>query len=246
MNKKCQFCGEFSTGSIHKGQSRIIKNGDEFVLFPTLGCFCEGYCLYIPKDHARSFSECASNALYSAGDELRQLRQIIASEFNNRVILAEHGPKPRSDTPDDENGPDCSCVDHAHIHVIPVPDVGSVLQRYVMAGGPPTALDSFLEIQQFSGPYIYLSIPSVIGEESRHMIWSNTQGFQKQFVRKVCADLYAIGSFYNWRKHPFENKMRETRRRLLPYFSDRQSNTRKPRSLSLKRRTTDRWPEQKR
>jgi diadenosine tetraphosphate (Ap4A) HIT family hydrolase len=217
MTPECPFCEEFNSSGFYNGKSRLIHHCNRYIVIPTIGCFCEGYCLYLPKEHRTSFAECSPEALETARDKLYDIRRIIAEEIGINVILAEHGP--RSGGKGKSEGPDCSCVDHAHIHMIPVPDVGAVLHRYVEAGGPPTALGSFSEISQFKGPYIYLGIPSLTEGESRHMIWKDTKGFQRQFVRKVCASIYGMGSFYNWRRHPFQERMRETYNRLKPHFS---------------------------
>lgn len=230
MIRDCPFCTEFSDKKSPNTTSRLIDEREGLLLIPTLGCFRKGYCLCIPEVHTYSFATCTEEELNTASLYLQEVRRIIAKEFGEQVIFAEHGPNPCEAV---ERNPDCSCVDHAHMHLIPVPDVGSVVEQFVEAGGPPMALDSLSELSQFEGPYIYLSIPSISSSDSYHMIWDETHGFRRQFVRIVCADLYGIKSFYNWRTYPFRQKMRATRRRLLPHFSraNRELGERTPSAL---------------
>lgn len=44
----CAFCHEFARPG--EGERIIIRSGD-WRLLPTLGCFTEGYCLYLPVEH---------------------------------------------------------------------------------------------------------------------------------------------------------------------------------------------------
>jgi len=56
MEFNCSFCEEYSK-KIKESKSDIIYETKEFLVFPTVGCFTEGYCLIIPKKHCASFAE---------------------------------------------------------------------------------------------------------------------------------------------------------------------------------------------
>lgn len=197
----CEFCMEFAEFDCESDR-KIAYFRNEFLLLATLGCFREGYCLYMPLEHERSFAVLGEQQLARIETEIEYIRRIIADEFSSYVLLAEHGPGP--------NDRGASCCDHAHIHLIPVDDPWQVFMKFYNCGGNPEVLDSLPDLSKYKNiPYIYLSC--TIGQ---HLVWENVNVFGRQFVRRVCAELQGIGDLFNWRVHRFEEEMRATCRRM--------------------------------
>ncbi|MFZ1291212.1 MAG: hypothetical protein WAR79_14040 [Melioribacteraceae bacterium] len=201
----CQFCVDYSTENLRE---RIIWEDEKYSLFPTLGCFIEGYCLYIPRHHKTSFAQLEENELNNSFSNLTTFSNCISSSFMSPVIIGEHGSGSKS----------CgaSCIEHAHIHLIPCFKPLLMLKQYIEVGGIPVKINDFVSLRNFKDyPYLYLSI-----DLKNHFVWTNVEKFEKQFIRKASANIYNIGDFYNWRVYPFESKMKETYNTLIQSFNN--------------------------
>ena len=197
----CDFCLEFADVKEHLDR-KISDFRDEFVLLATLGCFREGYCLYMPTTHKRSFASLGESALLSIEIDLEYLRQKIAREYSTSVILAEHGPG--------INDSGASCCDHAHMHLIPVNDSRQVFFEFYKTSSDVQVFDNLSELAKFpEEPYIYLSCAP-----GQHFVWKNAESFGRQFVRRICAELDGLGPMFNWRMHQFPENIQRTTERM--------------------------------
>ena len=201
----CAFCTEFA--HIDRQPNRkIMTFRNQFILLPTLGCFREGYCLYMPIKHERSFASLGEQRLARIGLEIEYIRQTVVDEFLTPVIVAEHGPGIG-----DKSANSC---DHAHMHIIPVDNIDQVLSEFYKQGGPPQQLTKFSDIEQYkTSAYIYLSY-----EAGQHLVWRNVTLFKRQFVRRVCAGLDGLGEKFDWQLYPFYENMLQTMRVLRKRF----------------------------
>lgn len=182
----CEFCTEF-TGI--GAASRVIAKKEGWVLLPTIGCFTPGYCLFMPIRHIDAAADAPRPELARVQSAVEEMRDAIASVFGP-TIIAEHGPR------------GCqlgaSCCSHAHLHLIPVPDPDSVTNAYHLTGGPGRTISGIADLAEPDGhPYLYLS-----PRPGSHFIWP-ASGFARQYVRRVCASLHGIGTYFDWRDHPF-------------------------------------------
>lgn len=198
----CYFCSEFNSST--DPQSRIIWEDDDFLVLPTMGCFTPGYCLLMPRDHVLSFANLPLDQLRGGLKVAEQWRGKIEKRFGQTVI-AEHGAGECG-----LNG--AACCDHAHLHLIPVHGrIGQVSRQYLDAGGSPTVLAEPEEVCRLSGaPYILLS-----PRPGQWWIWQELGGFQRQFVRRVCAGVLGIGAYSDWRTHTFKENMALTKSVLV-------------------------------
>jgi len=185
----CAFCTEFSALAGPGQESRVICEASGWVLLPTAGCFTPGYCLFMPVDHIDAAADAAPAELARIGAQAEEMRELIHSVFGP-VILAEHGPHGC------ELG--AGCCSHAHLHLIPVPDVDAVTAAYQITGGPGRRLACLADLQDMvDGPYLYLS-----PRPGEHLLWPSA-GFARQYVRRVCAALHGMPERFDWRDHPF-------------------------------------------
>jgi diadenosine tetraphosphate (Ap4A) HIT family hydrolase len=187
----CQFCTEFTTGT-----SRIITEVEGWVLLPTVGCFTPGYCLLMPFRHLDAAADAPAVELASVQDAVEDIRDVIASAFGP-TIVAEHGPRGC------ELG--ASCCSHAHLHFIPVPDPSAVTSAYRSTGGSGLSIAGLTELaHQKDDPYLYLS-----PRAAEHLVWPS-DGFARQYVRRVCASMHGLGPYFDWRDYPFLDNQRYT------------------------------------
>jgi diadenosine tetraphosphate (Ap4A) HIT family hydrolase len=188
---ECAFCAEFSALPSPVQETRIICEVYGWVLLPTIGCFTPGYCLFMPLPHLDAAADAAPSELTRISAAIENIRASISDVFGP-VIVAEHGPRGC------ELG--AGCCSHAHMHLIPVPDVDAVAAAYRVTGGPGRCLDDLADLPALvDGPYLYLSPRS--GE---HLLWPSA-GFSRQYVRRVCAAQHGVENRFDWRDHPFDD-----------------------------------------
>jgi diadenosine tetraphosphate (Ap4A) HIT family hydrolase len=186
----CAFCTEFAAVPPGGHGTRIICQAGGWVLLPTVGCFTPGYCLFMPIDHIDAAADATVAELARVGAAIEEMRTLISSVFGP-VIVAEHGPRGC------ELG--AGCCSHAHLHLIPVPDVDAVTSSYEAVGGLGRRLERLEDLPTvIDGPYLYLS-----PRPGTHMAWAST-GFARQYVRRVCASLHGVADQFDWRDHPFD------------------------------------------
>lgn len=198
----CEFCLEFRWSP--RAGSRIIWRDESWVTLPTLGCFVPGYVLLLPVEHYLSFGSLPPEDRSAAAEVAERLRITIAAEYGP-VIIAEHGA-----TQCDVGS---QCCDHAHLHLIPVPEPGQVERDYTEVGGEPIRLDSLAELGALAGqPYVYLSPRAGV-----HLAWLGG-GFPSQFVRRVCASAHGLADRFDWRRYRYEDTMEVTRSTFATRF----------------------------
>jgi diadenosine tetraphosphate (Ap4A) HIT family hydrolase len=186
----CAFCAEFAAPAGPEQGTRIICEASGWVLLPTVGCFAPGYCLFMPLDHIDAVADAEPAELAMVSEAVEDMRALISRAFGS-VIVAEHGPRGC------ELG--AGCCSHAHLHLIPVPDVDRVTGAYQATGGQGRRLSDLAHLPDaVDGPYLYLS-----PRPGEHLLWPSA-GFARQYVRRVCAVQYGAGDRFDWRDHPFE------------------------------------------
>ena len=176
----CAFCTEFAALPRRAQETRIICEVYGWVLLPTVGCFTPGYCLFMPLAHRRGRRRAARRTDSRVGEAVEDMRALISSVFGP-VIIAEHGPRGC------ELG--ASCCSHAHLHLIPVPDVDAVTAAYRATGGPAAVWTDLAGLPaSVDGPYLYLS-----PRPGEHLLWPSA-GFARQYVRRVCAAQHGVAT----------------------------------------------------
>jgi diadenosine tetraphosphate (Ap4A) HIT family hydrolase len=192
----CAFCTEFATLHDRENETRVICEVSGWVLLPTVGCFTPGYCLFMPLTHIDALADVAPDELTMVGEAVENMRTLISDAFGT-VIVAEHGPRGC------ELG--AGCCSHAHLHLIPVPDVEEVTTTYLTTGGSGHRIQNLAHLPKtVEGPYVYLS-----SRPGEHLVWSAT-GFARQYVRRVCAAQHGVADKFDWRDHPFSDNQAVT------------------------------------
>lgn len=187
----CAFCAEFAALSGSGQETRTICQASGWVLLSTVGCFTPGYCLFMPVDHIDAAADAAPDELAGISLAVEEMRTLIGGVFGP-VIIAEHGPRGC------ELG--AGCCSHAHLHLIPVPDVDAVTAAYRATGGSGRRIDRLADLPCLvQGPYLYLS-----PRPGEHLLWASA-GFARQYVRRVCAAQHGMPDRFDWRDHPFKD-----------------------------------------
>jgi diadenosine tetraphosphate (Ap4A) HIT family hydrolase len=194
----CSFCDEFAQST---GETRIVARTHNRVVLPTIGSFTPGYLLYMPYEHITAFADLNQAELRECEQHINQLRSSLAA-FYGPLIVAEHGPR--------EGDLGAGCCDHAHIHLVPLPDPQRVVRASVEIGGPREPYWTLTEcLSSVDEAYVYVSPAS-----AEHYIWPATL-FPRQWVRRVCAEVHRRASQWDWRDHPFDLERQQTYNALI-------------------------------
>lgn len=198
----CSFCAELSDLS-HLDDfyqnieadlivpKRIILESDNFVVMPTIGCLVEGYLLVVSKKHYTCMGDLPSLLT----NELNSLVEIVTSKINEKykknAVCFEHGGC---------KGKSGSCVDHAHLHVVPFDtNLTKLIKPYALND---MTISSLHDLQSYA-PYLYWQDI----DESQHVATGDF--FPSQFFRKIIADYYGLGNEWDWHQfHHAENMLK--------------------------------------
>lgn len=168
---------------------RVVLETESFAAIPSLGPLSEGHLLLCPRTHIRSAAALprGSHAEYEA--VTNGLIRYLEAEYQGAVHVFEHGMA--------SDGRSVCTVDHAHVHLVPLP-------KHL----PPLALDG-TAWQPFDGTPETLSTlargreyVSYIPPGGPPLVCVSAAGqFESQYMRQAIAR--ALGSrSWNWRTEP--------------------------------------------
>jgi diadenosine tetraphosphate (Ap4A) HIT family hydrolase len=121
----CCFCSEFAGERTEFHDlypdlaSRLILDGPNFVVMPSLGQLAPGHMLLVPRQHVTSFGELDVVLRSEALSLYLAWRQTLSEHFSSTVCF-EHGSPPGA------SSGGCGIV-HAHIHIVPLAGIQPTL-----------------------------------------------------------------------------------------------------------------------
>jgi ATP adenylyltransferase len=167
-----------------------LFESDNFIVLPSLGALVEGWLLLVPKSHFICFGALPESLIA----EMKELKATVCSSVSKaygNVAAFEHGPHKESLR--------LGCgVDHAHLHVVPIPfDLESAVAPFLppathwLAAGAQECHDAYLRRED----YLYLEQPIGVGRIATH------DDFGGQLFRRGIAAALGLPDEYNWREH---------------------------------------------
>jgi len=195
--------------------SRVLSDSSNFAVLPTIGQIVEGYLLLITKTHYASMSHIPIESIGELTSIYIKVRDILEATYGPAVAF-EHGPMPVNS----ENGANAvaegggSCVDHAHIHFLPVNPssdfIEKLKQRY-----PWREITEFEQLQRQSQeniPYFFVELPT------RERYVFDAPQAPSQFLRRLLAAEAGVPEKWNWRIYPEFERMQSTLAKLQHHF----------------------------
>lgn len=179
----------------------IIQTADFFVA-PAMGQFTEGYLLICPRTHFLNLGAMDSLLFDRFLDVKEHVRTLLLEEYGLKAVFFEHGPVSHTN----RGG---SCVDHAHLHALPV-DLAAPPSwvSEPLSGGRIDDINMVVEYAEAGKPYFFLECPDAT------MYLYDALGLPCQYGRKVFARVLGIPGKWDWRRYPYIEKMIETGSRL--------------------------------
>lgn len=184
--ESCELCDEFGTRVsrfVTPPRSRFLFESADFLVFPALGSFVEGYLLVCPRAHVPSCASLDPAMLGKLERLLGAVGLIIEKHYGGYVVF-EHGMA----TCDKRAG---GCIDHAHLHVIPGNfDLLGALSEQC----EPEPLVSMTALAAWRGrPYLLTrrdAGPVVVCEAPGHL--------PSQFLRRHAAAALDVPDLWDW------------------------------------------------
>lgn len=168
-------------------KSRLCLETDHFVVWPSIAPLCEGHMLIIPKLHFT----CLAGIGEQLGNEFKNVLQQVLKTINDIygcAFLFEHGVVRISDQ---------ACgINHAHLHVLPMAPVDSMVFERSVAKQFPVFADCSLEqiICREKPERAYL----LYGSDLLRMRMTLSDRIPSQFLRKTAGE--TIGNRdWDWR-----------------------------------------------
>ena len=197
-NPSCCFCVEISSRRFPaKFQeeygplaSRICHETPEFVIFPSVSPLTAGHLLIVSRSHAHSFAELPRASRQDAQALVEGLAAHLQVVFARPAYIFEHGVSV-------DGGGACG-VDHAHVHVLPLPQyLASAVQARVARDFPATAHDALsgvLDLVSAENHESYL----LYGDSPAKLSVCVGRQVKSQYMRTVISE--QIGSpRYDWK-----------------------------------------------
>lgn len=199
MKNICPFCAEMHDNTLNPlKQNRIVRETENFIVIPSVGCLVVNYLLVIPKNHYTCFGQLNKmeyNELYALLEDLHSINQTI---FKSKTIMFEHGSVT-------ENSNSGNSVYHAHLHVLPF--INTLMDDI---------LSDDLKVNQISDIH---DLRATIEKTSSYLYYYDIDkksydithaGIVSQYFRRLISKHLNKPDEWNWRKYPFIENMSKT------------------------------------
>ena len=199
---ECRYCqGFLSPNAVEKDAlwNRPILQSSNFVVIPTLGHFIPGWLLIVSRVHV----PCVGALDLTVFDELCAVKtkcESLLAALYGQSISFEHGSC--------SYGPSATCVEHAHIHVVPTnEDLTEVLAQHFSG----CRVHKFEELTvMFAQKRSYLMYEDAHGVKTVF----DTPIVPSQYLRMLLASRVGRLEKYDWREYSGESELRDFMSRL--------------------------------
>lgn len=207
----CTFCAEMERREPHNlvrdllgadvGDSYLLEETESFVVMPGVGSLTRGYVMVVPREHVLSFGHLPLGLERELDELVASVEEWQARTYERPTILFEHGPA----TFTERGG---SCTDHAHLHVVPVPDhvdLAPVLHRDFEVRRVEGLLPGVTgHIRAGRGPYLFLR------HHDGNAYICDAPKAKSQHLRRELASQLGIGDEWDWSLFPGDEHMAAT------------------------------------
>lgn len=190
MNCDCFFCGK-GRFSVNKeigldSRSWVVYEDENVFITSDVSPIIKGHYLIVSKKHINSFGNGSEEVFLSLQKAKQMLKKYVYDK--KRVLFFEHGAVVSHMAG--------SCIDHAHLHAIPLEkdiDVDAYIAKYRLLNTPKIKM-SYENIHKFAEE----NKPYIAYEYSEENSWIRIANWlPTQFFRVLVSSYYA--GEYNWK-----------------------------------------------
>ena|SRR5215469_12200205 len=182
--------------------SRVLRETPNFALMVDISPLVEGHILVVTRQHHLNFATGMLEHPAEAIGVIESARDWVRETYGS-VALFEHG------TTSGSSGAG-SCIDHAHVHVLPVAAAGliDVMRGDELELEAPGDIASWMSIADAQRPYLLCS-------DGRSLVVSfPVRTARRQYLRSAAAHLLGIPDpEWDWAAFIRKDLLRETVRR---------------------------------
>jgi diadenosine tetraphosphate (Ap4A) HIT family hydrolase len=188
MNCDCYFCDGLFQLNRRIGlasEESVIYQDDNIFITPDIAPVVEGHFLIVSKVHLNSFANADENAYASLELAKDFLRNSVFKD--TKPLFFEHGAV-RKNTAG-------ACIDHAHIHVIPIfsdIDIDGFISMFTSSEKKEANKHSILHCAKDNQPYIFYEI-----EKNNSWLYP-VEMLPHQFFRMMVSYRFSINKHYRW------------------------------------------------
>lgn len=201
LNNDCRLCQIiYAEGAEVNLHDAPLLSTDNFLVVPALGQFVNGYLMIIARDHVLN-NGLLSEDLYPELENVKNEVAAVLTQAFGPPIFFEHGPASRTHTAG-------CCIDHAHIHAVPVP---VNLPAYLAKHFPYRSICSLAELKDAAiarKPYLFVETTP----KERYVFQVGI--IPRQYLRQVICALLGMPELWDWRRYPFHDRISETVHRI--------------------------------
>jgi diadenosine tetraphosphate (Ap4A) HIT family hydrolase len=205
----CQFCEEIKERALQiwgiRFSRHTIIESENFIVIPTLGHIVEGYLLIVSKEH---FISCGGipSEMYPELEEIKEKVARILSDNYTTPLFFEHGPA-------SQNRKGGCCIDHAHIHAVPVNvNITGELAKHFSY----REIDSFEDLkEQFEKGQHYFFLED---HSKKRYLFDLPDVVPSQYIRKVIAQKIGKPERWDWRTCLGLDELAQTLKKLSGKF----------------------------
>jgi len=183
----------------------VLLETPHFVVKPALGQIVEGYLLICSKEHIISFGQLSSSLFEELSLVKLEVKRVL-NDFYTTPLFFEHGTV----SLEKRGG---SCIDHAHLHAVPV-DVDiyeDILTELI--GYAVTDFQKVRVLFDEKKPYIYYE-----KQDGSSFIFELESPVPRQYLRRIIASKINRLERWDWRTCPGYQEYFRTVDRLRDAF----------------------------
>lgn len=204
---ECDFCKELNgennlywelANKCALPRNRMVYEGKNWVIWPSIGAIVPGYLLIISKKHHLSILDCNKDEAIELEYLIKQTRKVLENIYHYPCIAFEHGSGCGI-------GNKASCIDHCHLHILPLKeDIYNRIDTKKFQVDRIESLNSLLKINTQHSPYLLYQNH----EEQFFIMHANI--YTSQYFRQLIAISEGIPEKWDWRHNFFSENIKKT------------------------------------
>ena len=187
----CCLCSSRISPLSKEPWNRPLYETSNFFVLPSLGSLVAGWLLIVPKKHFLCMGALSPELRQELDDLKQRVGAVLRRQYGPASVF-EHGPSRTN------HSIGCS-VDHAHLHLVPIPfDLVDAARLYMPVDAEWAAATLVDCCAAFANgnDYLYLEQPIGSGLIAVH------SNFGSQIFRKAIAGRLGKSGRFNWREYP--------------------------------------------